>query len=293
MRHSIALDLVIGHLIGQNTDPLRLRAAQYHIAGCRSCLAELDAALALLNASPTDLAARTGQLLTCDECRDYLPEYAEQAQQLPQMAAARLPAVARHLRTCALCRAELGLLLEVMRSDPTPNVLPAQAALPGGNARPLWQTLGGSLRRLYDAIPVFLAAGRAQFNWQSGGTLRPLAPAMRGGETSVPILNLDDPESALHIELRLTTGGQIAARLETQFAFGADGAPPPARLIMTTRDNAHVLGRVPLQPGGEARLPLRSGKLALRVEFGSGIWEIWMDIEEAASPAADEQEAKS
>jgi hypothetical protein len=271
MEHEEAIRYVVQHLLGSAQDQAHLRSASAHIANCQNCLAQLDAALSLLRDQPAGLAAQAGELVTCEECRALLPEYAElEATQAPS----RSPLVARHLTTCADCREQLALLREWMA-----------LSLPDPVSRavtPLWQTVEAGYRRIAAVIPIMLKRGAARFG-QLAATLQFMqfeAVPVRGSIVqSVAGLHLDDPSNHVRIELRLASQTQLAIRLNFT---GASTGTEPGRVIVARQSNGHpqLLQRMPLQAGDEAKLPLQSGQLLIRIEFGGQSWEIPLNVSE-------------
>jgi hypothetical protein len=271
MEHEEAISYVVQHLLGSEQDQARLRLATAHIANCRSCLALLDAALSLLRDQPAGLVAQAGELLTCEECRAQLPEYAELEVALAPI---RSPRVARHLATCADCREQLTLLREWI-ALPLPDPV-------GRAASPLWQTVEAGYRRIVAAIPIVLKQGAARFG-QLAAALQFMqfeAVPVRGS-TIQPVagLHLDDPSSNVRIELRFASQTQLAIRLSFT---GVPTRSESGRVIVARQSNGHpqLLQRMPLQAGGEAKLPLQSGQLLIRIEFGDQSWEIPLNVSE-------------
>ncbi len=271
MEHEEAISYVVQHLLGSEQDQTRLQSAIAHVANCRNCLTLLDAALSLLRDQPAGLAAKAGELLTCEECRAQLPEYVEMEVTLAPI---RSPRVARHLATCADCREQLALLREWI-ALPLPD--PVSRAV-----TPLWQTVEAGYRRIAAAIPIMLRRGAARFG-QLAAALQFVqfeAVPVRGSILqSVAGLHLDDPSNNVRIELRLASQTQLAIRLNF---IRVPASTEPGRVIVARQSNGHsqLLQRMPLQAGDEAKLPLQSGQLLIRIEFGDQSWEIPLNVSE-------------
>ncbi len=264
MEHEEAVAYVIQYLLGAEQDQARLRSATAHIAGCRDCLALLDTALSLMSNQPAGLSARAADLLTCEECRAQLPEYAE-----TDMARApgRYPRVARHLATCAVCLEHLTLLREW-------TALP----FPEPSSAPLWQNIGALSRRIAGAIPILLNQGAVRFGQLAAGLQVAQFAAVPVRGSSAPALtglHLDDPPNQVSIEIRLASQTQLAVRLNFT---GPRPSGEPGRVIVARQ--AQLLQRMPLQAGAEAKLPLQPGQLLIRIEFGEKSWEIPLTVSE-------------
>lgn len=113
--HDAVMKLATEHLLHESLDRRTLVSVKWHIANCRRCLEELDAIIAVLTGEPSDLARRAEAFLTCAECREGLPAYAELA---PVEAEQRYPLIAQHLQGCADCRAEYEVLYELVHETP-------------------------------------------------------------------------------------------------------------------------------------------------------------------------------
>jgi hypothetical protein len=114
MDHSKAMELITEYLLTQSLDKSLLEKAQRHIANCRQCINELDATIRILTGRPTTLAEEAKKFLTCAECLELLPEYAEIVKDDAQL---RYPLVWRHLKSCSACHQTYNSLLEFIQKE--------------------------------------------------------------------------------------------------------------------------------------------------------------------------------
>ena len=154
-------------------DDGQLAQALAHIAGCRSCLAALDAMETALGADlMSDVDALRG-VSACTECQDALPGYIDAELNGTSLSPFYLR-IRRHLSTCAACREEYADLRTMVIADragafgPAPYYPTFQEEHRQG-AGSLWEKISAHMRYLTVQIPIRIMAEGARF-----GELSPL-----------------------------------------------------------------------------------------------------------------------
>ena len=100
MEHFEAIRKIKQHLLERISDEASLLALKNHIAECHACIDSLGERVIALIGTPQSFATGKIDFLTCEECDETLPEYAELRE---EEAKERYPATWRHLQFCASC----------------------------------------------------------------------------------------------------------------------------------------------------------------------------------------------
>jgi len=100
VNHSEAIGLIKKHLIQPLPDDSLLIEVKRHIGQCTICKGSLGSKVIALVGDSQSILTGSIDLLTCEQCSDLLPEYAEFSS---DDAKERYPSVWRHLQVCSAC----------------------------------------------------------------------------------------------------------------------------------------------------------------------------------------------
>lgn len=198
-------DLVL--LLGKpDPDPNRLEQAIAHVEGCPYCTSRIGYLLQALGTSYQE------DILTCQECRELLPDYLQAEEEEEEEPWQRQVAV--HLSTCPSCAAAYGALAELAAladgeegieppTYPVPDLsfLEAKKASPPGQAGVRWwlDEMGRLIVQLSDELiqamrpPGLRAATAGLKAGPSRGELFELVIGKAGGDLSVTITAEEEP----------------------------------------------------------------------------------------------------